>query len=306
VVPVDSLENPPDIEVLLDVSPDRNLTLLPDDEEQIYSSSYSLPTGEPTLRVWNVAKGAFLRFDFTNGPQFWLDRKRESLWAIWPETSSLEDTCSYLLGPVLGYLLRLRGVTCLHASAVAFNDSSVAFVGAAGSGKSTTAAAFAKQGYGVISDDIVALDDREGMFRAVPAYPHLCLWPDSVEALFGSAEALPRFIPEWEKRRMPLGDQGTRFESRLLRLGAIYLLEERSSEGTPRVENVRPQAALLSLVAETYANKTLDRNMRASEFEVLARLVNSVPVRRVLPHSNPCGLAQLCEVIRKDFDSLIR
>jgi hypothetical protein len=306
VVPVDSLEKSPDIEVLLDVSPDRNLRLLPDDEEQIYSSSYSLPTGEPTLRVWNVAKGAFLRFDFTNGPQFWLDRKGESLWAIWPETSSLEDTCSYLLGPVLGYVLRLRGVTCLHASAVAFNDSSVAFVGAAGSGKSTTAAAFAKQGYGVISDDIAALEEWQGMFRVVPAYPHLCLWPDSVKALFGSAEALPRFIPEWEKRRMLLGDQGTRFESRLLRLGAIYLLGERSSEGTPRVENMRPQTALLSLVAETYANKTLDREMRASEFEVLARLVSSVPVRRVLPHSNPSGLAQLCEVIREDFDSLVR
>lgn len=105
---------------------------------------------------------------------------------------------------------------------------------------------------------------------------------------------------------MLLGNQGTRFESRLLRLGAIYLLGQRSGEGPPRVENVRPQTALLSLVAETYANKTLDREMRASEFEVLARLVSSVPVRRVLPHSNPGGLAQLCEVIRADFDSLVR
>ena len=306
VVPVDSLTNHTDIELLLGASPYRTMGLLPEDEKQIYRSSYSLPSGEPILRVWDVAAGAFLRVDYTGGPQFWLDRKREVLWADWPETSSLEDTCSYLLGPVLGYLLRLRGVTCLHASAVAFDNSCVAFVGTAGSGKSTTAAAFARQGHGVISDDVVALVEQEGAFRVRPAYPHLSLWPDSVNALFGSSEALPRFIPEWEKRRLALGDQGTRFENRLLRLGAIYLLGERCADGNPRVEGVRPQSALLSLVAETYANKILDRGMRAREFEVLGRLVTSVPVRRVQPHPDPARLAQLCQAIQEDFDSLDR
>jgi len=69
---------------------------------------------------------------------------------------------------------------------------------------------------------------------------------------------------------------------------------------------VRPQSALLSLVAETYANKILDRGMRAREFEVLGRLVTSVPVRRVQPHPDPARLTQLCQVIQEDFDSLDR
>src|SRR5258707_14625811 len=129
--------------------------LLPEDEKQIYRSSYSLPSGEPILRVWEVAAGAFLRVEYTGGPQFWLDRKREVLWADWPETSSLEDTCSYLLGPVLGYLLRLRGVTCLHASAVAFDNSCVAFVGTAGSRKNTPAAAFSRRGPGAAFGDVL-------------------------------------------------------------------------------------------------------------------------------------------------------
>src|SRR5260370_12112281 len=142
------------MEIFVGASAYRTMGLLHEDENQIYGSSYSLTSGEPILRVWDVAGGAFLRVDYTGGPQFWLDRKREVLWADWPETSSLEDTCSYLLGPVLGYLLRLRGVTCLHASAVAFDNSCVAFVGTAGGGKSSTPAAFSPHGHRVVSDDV--------------------------------------------------------------------------------------------------------------------------------------------------------
>jgi len=217
---------------------------------------------------------------------------------------SLENSASYLLGPVLGVVLRMRGVTCLHASAVSIGDRGVAFVGSAGAGKSTTAAAFAQQGYGVISDDIVALVEHEGSFHAMPAYPHLCLWPESVKMLYDSAEALPRLIPDWDKRRLDLGEEGTHFESRSLPLGAIYVLGERRPDPAPCVEALRPRSALLSLVADTYANKILDREMRAREFAFLARLVIRVPIRRIHPHMDASRLKELCRVICADFESL--
>ena len=88
-------------------------------------------------------------------------------------------------GPFWGLLLRFRGVTCLHASAVAIGGSVIAFVGAEGAGKSTTAAAFARAGYAAVSDDVVALVERKGDFFVSPSYPHLCLWPESVEMLYG-------------------------------------------------------------------------------------------------------------------------
>lgn len=122
--------------------------------------------------------------------------------------------------------------------------------------------------------------------------------------LYGSPDALPRFCTNWEKRRLALGEGGTRFASRALPLCAIYVLGDRRSDSAPCVEAVRAQAALLSLVAETYANKILDREMRAREFEVLSRLVNAVPVRRVCPHKDAARLGELCKVIREDLDSL--
>jgi len=154
------------------------------------------------------------------------------------------------------------------------------------------------------SDDIVALVEREGTFQVLPAYPHLCLWPDSVNMLYGSPDALPRFCTNWEKRRLALGKEERALASRALPLCAIYLLGDRRSDFAPCVESVRAQAALLSLVAETYANKILDREMRAREFEVLSRLVSAVPVRRVQSHENANPAGELCKVIREDLDSL--
>ena len=277
---------------------------VPHSEELTYVSAYTNATGEPTLRISKINEGAFVRLAYEDGTQFWVDRRRENIWATWPATSSLENAASYLLGPVLGLVLRLRGVICLHASAVAFGDRCVAFVGPAEAGKSTTAAAFARQGHAVLSDDIVALQEHQGSFQVMPGYPHLCLWPESVEMLYDSAEALPRLIPDWDKRRLSLGEQGTFFESRCLPLAAIYVLSERGQAPAPYVEAIRPRSALLALVTDTYANKILDKEMRAREFAVLGRLVTAVPVRRVYPHEDPTRLEELCKVIREDLHSL--
>jgi hypothetical protein len=293
-----------DVEVHFGIAPCSAEEDTAHSEELTYVSSDTNAIGEPALRIWNVKQGTFVRLAYEDGTQFWLDRKRENLWVTWAVTSSLENAASYLLGPVLGLLLRLRGVTCLHASAVAFEKRSVALVGSAGAGKSTTAAAFARQGYGVISDDITALVEHEGAFQVMPAYPYLCLWPESVKMLYDSPEALPRLSPGWDKRRLALGDHGTRFENRCLPLGAIYVLSERRPDPAPYVEAIRSRSALLALVADTYANKILDRDLRAREFIFLSRLVTTVPIRRVFPHEDETRLQELCKVIREDFASL--
>lgn len=290
-----------DLRLHLGNSPYSALGVTYKPEELTYESSYTDDSGSPALRIWKSGDGLYLRLAYYDGTQFWLERAGKEIWAIWPEPSTLEDASSYLLGPVLGVVLRLRGVTCLHASAVALDGRAVAFVGTEGAGKSTTAAAFAREGHGVLSDDVVALCENESGFLVVPAYPHLCLWPDSVATLYGSADALPHFSTGWEKHRLSVEDGKIRFEKQSLPLGAIYLLGERRSDLAPFVEGIRPQAALLSLVADTFANKILDRELREREFETLGRLVMKIPVRRVFPHSEAYRIRDLCQFIREDF-----
>jgi len=288
----------------LNVSPISAGVVPSDPEVLTYISPNKDEAGDPALKMWKIGSGNFSRLAYSDGTQFWLDRQGSEVWATWPENLTIEDTATYLLGPVLGLLLRLRGVTCLHASAVAFGEKAVAFVGSEGAGKSTTAAALARRGHALLSDDVVALAERNGSFYVHPAYPYLCLWPESVESIYGSAEALPRFSENYEKRRLSLGKQELRFAERALPLGAIYILGERRGDPAPLVQEIAPQAAFLSLVANTFATNILDSGMRAKEFETLGRLVPSVPIRQLCAHQDASRLTDLSDLLREETQKM--
>jgi hypothetical protein len=278
-----------------------------------YVSSHLAPTGEPALRIWQLRDGAVLHLRYFDGMQFWVDREGRNIWANWPDGLSIHDAATYLLGPVLGLLLRLRGATCLHASAVVIDGKAIAFVGAAGAGKSTTAAALARHGCPVLSDDIVALSERGGEFEVLPSYPYLCLWPEPVSSLYGSADAAPRLLPTWEKRQLSHGCNGVRFEGRSLPLAGVYILAPQSSDilaphRSARAAEIAPisrEHAFLSLIANTYATNVLSAEMRAREFEVLGRLMARVPVRRVSRSKDLQLLDELCHLICADASSLL-
>jgi hypothetical protein len=295
----------PDVEVHLGASPETSDGFQSGPEELIYASSDTTESGEPALRIWRSTNGALLRLDYFDGAHFWLDAKGTAVWGVWPETLSLEDVATYILGPVLGLLLRLRGIPCLHASAVVFGGSIVAFAGSEGAGKSTTAAALASRGYAVISDDIVALVERAGSFFVLPAYPYLSLWPESVKILYGPEKNLPSFSPSYDKRRLFLGENRLRFQEQPMPLGAVFLLGERVADpAAPFIEPLPPRESLVSLVANSFATNLLDKDMRAREFELLGRLVASVPVWRLRPHEDGSRIDRLCDLIHEKCHGL--
>jgi hypothetical protein len=270
-----------------------------------YASTFLTEAGQPTLQIWDVQDGEFLSVHYCDEAEFWLDRGCRTMWAHWPASSSLENTLSYLLGPVLGLLLRLRGVVCLHGSAVSINDRGVVFVGSEGAGKSTTAAAFATQGNPVLSDDIVALTERGAEFQILPAYPRINLWPDSVKLLFGSPDALPMITAGWDKRCLKIGEEkGTKFAERPLPFGAIYIFGDGEGGSRDNVESISQKTAMMTLVTNTYATSFLSAKQRAEEFEVLSRLVATVPVRKINVRHGTLLVDELCDVIRHDFSSL--
>ena len=267
----------------------------------LYTSSQDDPPGQPNLRVGVLPGEDYFGFFYSDGVRFAVERRGREVWGDWPESYTLEDACTYLLGPVIGFVSRLRGVTCLHASAVAVDEQAIALVGFPGAGKSTTAAVFAHYGYPVIADDVVALTENGENFLVPPGYPRVNLWPDSVRALFGSEEALPRITPTWDKRYMALGDNGFGFATKPLPLRVIYLLGAREAElAAPVVEEIAGSDALAGLVANTYVNYLLDREMRSQEFDLLSRVVGVIPIRRVRLPADPSTVFDLCEAIAAD------
>jgi hypothetical protein len=266
-----------------------------------YTSPHLDAAGQSALRVAASADGTYFGFFYNDGARFAVDREGRELWADWPDGYSIEDAATYLVGPVLGFVLRLRGITPLHASAVAIDDQVIALVGVPGAGKSTTAAAFAHLGFGVLSDDVAPLQEHDEQFLVMPGYPRVNLWPDSVRALLGDENALPLITSTWGKHYLALDRNERRFHSQASPLGAVYILGERDTERTePSIEELAFGDALVSLVANTYVNYVLDRDMRRREFDLLSRLVARVPVRRIRPSANPSGVLAMCEAIAAD------
>src|ERR1051325_11023856 len=271
--------------------------------ETSYVAEYKSECGEPALRVFRVLDGLYYRFSYADETEFLVDGAGTEVWARWSAPLTLEDTATYLLGPVLGFVMLLRGVVCLHASAVAIGDEAIALLGPVGSGKSTTAAAFAERGYSILAEDVVTLDDRGDHFLVRPGYPCIRLWPAAVKALYGFETHLPKLTPNWDKCYLDLNDN---FQREPLRLAAIYHLGERRHDAVaPFVQALDRAEGLMSLVANTYATKLMDRQMRAREFELLTRVVNHVPVRRVTPHSDIAHIPELCTRILSDIDSVL-
>jgi hypothetical protein len=271
-------------------------------------SRRSEPAGsaDPSFTLTQHGEAEGFELSYSDGARFVVDGAVRRVWGTYQPPLTADDMATYFLGPVLGFLLRWRNITCLHASGVEIGGRAVCFCGDAGYGKSTTAAALALRGLPVLAEDIVALEEGRGEFHAVPGYPRVCLWPESVSMLLGRADALPQLTPVWEKCYLELDGQRAKFSQTKLPLGVVYLFAPRSSdESAPRIEKLSPREALLELVQNTYMNWVLGRQQRANEFDTLSRLVQQVPVRRIVPHAEPEKIAGLCELILQDAPAVL-
>ena len=262
-------------------------------------------THDPAFFLTSYAADRFFGLSYTDGTEFMVDGQGRRIWGSWTEPWTKEDLTTYLLGPVMGFVLRRRGITPLHASCAFVEGRAAIFCGDAQAGKSTTAAALALRGVRILCEDIAALQLADHGYHVEPGYPRICLWPDGVKKLMGFEDALPLLTPNWEKRYLPLDGRLANFQDQRSPLGVIYLLTSRSQkEDAPRIEGITPKDALLDLVQNTYMNWLLDRDQRAQEFSLLAHLVEQVPVRRIVPHSDPARIDALCRAIIEDAKCL--
>ena len=269
-------------------------------EELAHTSGATMPSGEPALKLFRTQAGTN-HLIYSDGTEFWLDPVAGRIWARWPEILNLHDVSTYLLGPVFGLFLRLRGVVCLHASAIALHERAVLFLGDPGTGKSTTAAAMSKRGHPLIADDIVRIMERDGKFFAIPAYPYVSLWPQSAEMICGPDAKLPTLVPGFEKQRLA----PSAFQNSPLPIGTIFVLGERlSGENLPRIEELPPRDQLLTLVANSYATRILSEKARAEEFQLFGRMVGAIPIRHLLADSDPARLSTFCDFIEQDCNRL--
>jgi hypothetical protein len=228
--------------------------------------------------------------DRSGALEFGIDHGGRYICADWADGSritSIDDVAALLLGPVLGGLLRLRGAVSLHGCVVEVGSGAVALLGGAGAGKSTIAAALARSGHAVLSDDVVALGEpAEGDWVAHPGYPRLRVLPATIRVLGTPLPERGHVVTGFDKRYLELSmdEHATawRFQPRTLPLVAIYLLERSPAAARPEFRAVTGSAALAALLGHSRALLApLGAAARAAELVRLGRLAGSVPIRAV-------------------------
>lgn len=157
----------------------------------------------------------------------------------------------------------------------------VAFCGVTGAGKSTTAAQFVRLGHPLITDDVMAWkwDGDACLVQTGPT--RVKLWPDSAAVVQPEEVAgLPRVHAQVEKRILNLPTDAALSTSGHP-LSCIHLL----TPGAERACDLSPAEAFVALKEHCRDDSILPRELRARQFEELARLVRTVRVRRVPAHT---------------------
>lgn len=163
-----------------------------------------------------------------------------------------------VLGPVLVLALAVRGVWCLHASAVVSTAAgrAIAFAGVSGRGKSTLASALGVTGDGAwrhLADDVlpVTVDPTGPLAR--PHFPQLKFLPDHQPAASAPAE---------------------------LELAAVYVLGgPTGAEAAPSVRALSRQEAALALIRHTVGSRLFAPELLARHLAAAGALTARVPVR---------------------------
>ncbi|MCS7078831.1 MAG: hypothetical protein NZ585_02105 [Chloracidobacterium sp.] len=250
----------------------------------------------PELVAYHAPEAHRFWFRYDVGTSFDYESDGGRLTAYWRAPQTFEDTCTYLLGPILGFVLQLHHRVCLHASVVAIGNAGVAFVGPNGVGKSTLAAALLARGARIVTEDVAAVEERDGGFRVHFGPRAIRLWSPSVTALYGRPDALPPISKHWEKQYLPL-DEPTGDWMLGVPLTTIYLLEVDSSDAPVVSRPLTPALAVGKLLANIYPGRLPLPEAQAVILDTLTRLVAALPIVCLFLPNSFSRLPEVCDYL---------
>jgi hypothetical protein len=193
-----------------------------------------------------------------------------------------------------GICLNLKGQVAIHANAVSLEGLGIAFVGYSGMGKSTLSAYCVYQGAGLITDDVLVVDENAFL---KPGNPRIKLYPETGESLGLDASAETDYKIFYEP-----GQLGAKLHDTPVPLGIIYLLAE-SLNGSIYAESIPQSQAVFELLTHGY-DVTLFIPKNPHLFHAYTHLVKQVPVKKLFYPRDFEKLPQVREFLLKEIHQL--
>jgi hypothetical protein len=226
-----------------------------------------------------------------------VDRELEHA-TVYPVDGADPSVVSVLVaGALFAFVLALRGMPVLHASAVQVGGGTLAFVGGSGMGKSTMATLLCASGALLITDDLLCLD--------LSRHPPTCeLGATELRLRKAAGDLSARFSVAPSRRST--GDARDALATPVavveqLPLKAIVVpLPDRSSESThATIERLHPMDAFLLLSRFPRLLGWHDEKIIRRQFQQLGEIADQVPVHLAsLPWGPPFPDGLVEEVLR--------
>ena len=265
----------------------------------ITKADFKVPIGQPTK---------IHRF----GLQALFKSTSDTCFLIWPGLADFritETTIEYktsrklpegllrilILSEALGTVLFLRGCFLLHASAVLVQNQAKVFLGKPGAGKSSMIAAFAKHGFTVLSDDLVAIQLTEGIVpQVIPSFPEIKIWKDTADQLGLYSGTL---LPAWEgKNKFLLPTPTLPLNPTAYPLNQILIIQKQKSN-TSELEH----AAIELLKYFPLADQLLDSHGLQQHFLAATKIGSTIPL---ITLERPEGFANLEKYVMRFLSDL--
>jgi len=187
-----------------------------------------------------------------------------------PETGGDDKLVQgYLVGAAMAILLNQRGRLVLHASAVKIHGCGIAFLGASGVGKSSTAASLLMRGHTLLVDDIAAIEFNSQKPVIYPGFPQLKLAEEAAQSIHAGDLQLQYMDELDEKHNYRLTQNSTGDPIEIKR---IYILSEGSSI---EIQELSAQQAVVEMVRYSMPTSMVKLDM-AGHFDKCVKLAGLI------------------------------
>jgi hypothetical protein len=271
-------------------------------EEPLYTSRGETKDGESLFTFYATGNCVLLRFAAFADFYLWSDMI--VCHVLHPEYEFMVEIS--FLGTVLACWFELQGILALHAAASVINGQAVAFLSSNKGGKSSLAATLMQQGYPLLTDDILLIEQQNGRILGRSSYPQMRLWPEQAAQLFGRSQEFPKVQPYLDKRRIPIDfEKPGNFETGRFPLTHCYIPERYTPEKDKAditITPVPPIQSVLTLAGYSFLYWLVETiGLQPGRLKTLAQVAQTVTVSRLEYPESVEHLSAVCQAILSDL-----
>ncbi len=211
----------------------------------------------------------------------------------------------FLQTNILSFSLLGIGFETFHASAVVIDGKAVAFLGESGYGKSTLAASFLRNGFSLLTDDVLAVHQKRGKFLTASGASQIKLLPQAAKSILPDAPTALAMNPVSHKLILRLAHE--KLEPAPCEVGAFYILWPRfkTARSEIRIQKLKFRDAVISIIKSSHNLIVQKKGRLQKQMAVTSDLAKRVPVRAISYPRDFRRIPYLREKILKDLRRIL-